>query len=187
MTGFHNPLALRADPLPGIVVGEGIELIGRYVATIDPGAEGLIAGTRQDDDPYVIVEPDMTPHRRELLLHPLVECVVHLWPVQRDARDVVVHGVDDRTEIVRDDEAVHRLDIATADVAKTGNVSASTREFFTRPAKTARSCVRAPQSDSTPLNNIIFNPARATNPAIESDSEPTREEERPMTEGVPGS
>jgi hypothetical protein len=50
-------LALRTDPLPRIVVGEGVELtIGGYVVTIDSSAEGSIPCTGQDNDPYVIVD-----------------------------------------------------------------------------------------------------------------------------------
>ena len=56
----------------------------------------------------------MTPERSELVLHSLVERVVHFGPVQRHRGDMVTNGIGDRAEIIRDDQAAHRPNISNA-------------------------------------------------------------------------
>ena len=58
---------------------------------------------RQHDDPHRVVDANMTPEGGELILHSLVERVVHFRPIQRHRRDMVMNGIGDGTEIIRYD------------------------------------------------------------------------------------
>ncbi len=119
--GLPQTLALRADLPSWVVVGEGVEiLVRRNIATIDSRAERLLPRSRQHDDPYLFVGTNLTPQAGELVLHSLVERVVHLGPVQRHMGDVVTNGIGDGAEIIRDDQAAHRSNIANA--AAIGNI-----------------------------------------------------------------
>jgi hypothetical protein len=102
ITGFHMSLDFGFTLAPGSLSWNGDEtgpvssrrwdalvlvdqvVLGDDLLTVDAAAERLVAGAGHDDHPHVLVAPQPTPQRLELVLHLLIEGVVPLGPVQGD-------------------------------------------------------------------------------------------------------
>ena len=98
------PVGLRAEPRPGVVPCERVELgdaVGGDVRPVDAGAEGALARGGEHDAPHGVVVADAGPHVGQLDLHLLVEGVVDLGAVEHDPAHAPVPLVPERLEVSR--------------------------------------------------------------------------------------
>ncbi len=96
-------LAARPDVLAGVLVGVRVEVVlrlgGGHLAPVDPRAERSLTGPGQDDRTHGLIASQGLPHLSELVLHRLVEGVVHLRTIQRHHGDTVRLLVLQRVEL----------------------------------------------------------------------------------------